>query len=275
MTSLSEAYRRRGGANPRRLALGLALFLSGAALVVGAIVVATTAFPPDMRVSEARELAGVLAGIGFPAALLGVFAVLPAHRHVRATAVIGASVTVLGVALFRWAYPCRWVGSHCGATNLTLPVIAVYFLGAVTVLWALFSAIAAVKRRSDPGGTVELEMTEGGARIISVSGESLRQRLGGVGFLGGTPDGGVRTRTATADIAPPESGGGEILDEDTDDPAAATPAADPYCGNCAHFSYVRVDGELQPYCGLDEALMDDIEACERWEPNTTGISDRL
>jgi hypothetical protein len=42
---------------------------------------------------------------------------------------------------------------------------------------------------------------------------------------------------------------------------------DEYCGNCEHFKYVRLDGKLVPYCGLHEDLMDDMDACEQWEPN--------
>jgi hypothetical protein len=39
---------------------------------------------------------------------------------------------------------------------------------------------------------------------------------------------------------------------------------DRYCGNCAHFDYVRTDRGIQPYCGLHDELMDDMDACEEW-----------
>jgi hypothetical protein len=39
---------------------------------------------------------------------------------------------------------------------------------------------------------------------------------------------------------------------------------DTYCGNCQHFDYVRTDAGIQPYCGLHDELMDDMEACEEW-----------
>jgi hypothetical protein len=42
---------------------------------------------------------------------------------------------------------------------------------------------------------------------------------------------------------------------------------DSYCGNCKHFEYVRADGEITPYCGLQNALMEDMDACEEWELN--------
>jgi hypothetical protein len=40
---------------------------------------------------------------------------------------------------------------------------------------------------------------------------------------------------------------------------------DTYCGNCQHFDYVRTDTGIQPYCGLHDELMDDMEACEEWQ----------
>ena len=42
-------------------------------------------------------------------------------------------------------------------------------------------------------------------------------------------------------------------------------AGDVYCGNCAHFEYVRTDEGIQPYCGAHEELMDDMDPCKQWE----------
>jgi len=42
-------------------------------------------------------------------------------------------------------------------------------------------------------------------------------------------------------------------------------AGDVYCGNCAHFEYVRTGGGIQPYCGAHEELMDDMDPCQQWE----------
>ncbi|QLG28605.1 ribonuclease BN [Halorarum halophilum] len=43
-------------------------------------------------------------------------------------------------------------------------------------------------------------------------------------------------------------------------------AGDAYCGSCGHFQYVRTENGMQPYCGLHDDLMDDMEACEEWNP---------
>ncbi|GGL70705.1 DUF7139 domain-containing protein [Halocalculus aciditolerans] len=55
--------------------------------------------------------------------------------------------------------------------------------------------------------------------------------------------------------------------------ASGGPGPDRYCGNCAHFDYVRTDEGLQPYCGLHDELMDDVEACSEWASND-GASER-
>ena len=44
-----------------------------------------------------------------------------------------------------------------------------------------------------------------------------------------------------------------------------TAAGDVYCGNCAHFEYVRTDEGIRPYCGVHEELMDDMDPCRQWE----------
>jgi hypothetical protein len=41
---------------------------------------------------------------------------------------------------------------------------------------------------------------------------------------------------------------------------------DQYCGSCQHFDYVRTDQGIQPYCGLYDDLMDDMDACDEWTP---------
>ena len=84
------------------------------------------------------------------------------------------------------------------------------------------------------------------------------------GSAGPTPsptDGG----TDAASIREPGvSDDAEFLDEE---PSA--PMSDRYCGNCAHFRYVRTEEEaLVPYCGFYDEPMDDMEACVEWSPNT-------
>jgi hypothetical protein len=284
MTSLTEVYEGgSGGENLRRLYLGVGLFLVGVLLVLGGIVFATTDLGASLFGLDwegQRELAGVLAGVGLPAVFLGVLSVLPASRLVRVAAVAGAGVATVGVVLFWAVYPENWVrGRH-----LALPVVAVYFAGAITTFWCLFAGVANFKTRNDPGGTVKLEITQAGeTRVVEVEGENLSRRLGGIGLLGTTPDGDVATQTAgarsdggtSASASGSDTGGGvapgagadagavddaELLDED--DPADVT---DAYCGNCAQFSYVRTEEGLEPYCGSHEELMDDMDPCRQWE----------
>lgn len=258
MASLSEVYGARGVA-PRQLWAGVGLFAVGVVLVAAGVLAATTDLltGAGFHVFEARELAGIFAGLGLPASMLGVVAVLPASRRVRAAAGVGAAVAVLGVALFTWAYPHRWIGGS--GPNATPFVVAVYAFGALTACVCLFWTVATFKARSDPGGTVRIEVTDAGTRVVSAS-ENLRRRLGGVGFLGSTPAGDTPTQTATG--SQPVSDGGAAAQSDDGT------LADPYCGNCTHFSYVRVEGEIRPYCGRHEELMDDMDACEHWASNT-------
>ncbi len=198
MTSLTEVYEGGNGAGLRRLYAGLVLFGVGAVLLVVGIVIAATELYQlfGLGTFEARELAGILGGIGLPALLIGTMTVLPrAERLVRVGAAVGAGVCLLGVALFRSAYPVDWVGGS-GETSMTLVVAAVYFAGAIVTSWCLFASVASFKARNDPGGTVTLEITKGGeTRVVEVSNDNLRGALGGIGLLGGTPDGEVETQT--------------------------------------------------------------------------------
>ncbi|MGQ4555738.1 DUF7139 domain-containing protein [Halobellus sp. GM3] len=316
MTSLSEVYRgKKRGPSLRRLLFGLVLFLAGGVLVVSGIVVATTdiLYGSELAALTAkRQLGGVLAGIGVPAVFLGIFAVLPSGRLTKAAAVVGAGIALMGVALFTYAYPCRWSGSLCGAgkPDLTLMTVGVYFLGAMLTFWCLFVGVANFKTRNDPGGTATVNVTrKHETKYVPV--ERPRGGFGGIGFFGGTPDGEVETQTGgsggrsgtaggsgrtarrgstggpgSPGAAPgPASDGGtdaqsitSPLDEPRDrrasagsapdartgSPSPTTTTEDTYCGNCAHFEYVRTDAGIQPYCGVSEELMDDMDPCEEW-----------
>ena len=205
MTSLSEAYggRGRSGADPRRLYLGVGSFAAGALLLVaGILAAAEVAVPAGYSSAAARELGGILGGIGVPLVLIGVMAVLPADRNTYAAAVVGAAVMCLGVAVFTYAYPERWVGGpRPDLPNLTLHTAGVYFLGAATTLWSVFVGVANFKTRNDPGGTVSMEVThKGETKVVEVPRDQLGSR-GGVGLLGGTPDGDVETQTNRPDDA--------------------------------------------------------------------------
>jgi hypothetical protein len=201
MTSLGEVYGGDGSdGSLRRLYVGVGLFVVGAVLLLVGIAVTTTdvLVSQGATVGQARELGGIVGGVGVPAVFLGILTVLPADRRTRAAAVIGASVSLLGVALFAHAYPCAWVGSTCGtAKDLTLPTVGVYFLGTMTTFWCLFVGVANFKTRNDPGGTARLDVVKRGeTRVVEV--ERSNSGFGGVGFFGNTPDGEVATQTAGA-----------------------------------------------------------------------------
>jgi hypothetical protein len=77
-----------------------------------------------------------------------------------------------------------------------------------------------------------------------------------------TSDGG----TAASDIRSPldaSDDGTEFVPNPGDEPTPSQ-VGDRYCGSCQHFDYVRTDQGIQPYCGLHDELMDDMDACEEW-----------
>ncbi len=290
MTSLAEAYGSTGSSAQRRLLLGTGLFLTGAIMVVVAIVVASTGILGVLGVDVfgAREIAGVLAGLGVPAVFVGVFSVLPASARERAAAAIGATVAVLGVGLFTYAYPERWIGAS--DAPLTFPVVVVYFLGTITTFWALFTAVVNFKAR-EPGGTVTLQRiiqrasSRSHASPPSPGSTPTTGSFGSVGVVGDVDTGDVsdqteddaevlstptdrqRSPSATpgpASSAPASDGGTQSNDIRTPRPIDAD-SRDRYCGNCTHFEYVPSDEGIQPYCGFHEELMDDMEACPEWE----------
>jgi len=300
MTSLSDVY--EGGvstvADPRQRAAGLALFAAGAALVVAAIALATTGLRGvvGLGVIDARWYAGVLAGLGVPAVFVGIFVVLPASDRSRAAAAIGASLAVFGVVLYGYAYPDRWFAADPAVALVTT---LIYAAGALLTFWCLFVSVATFKRRNDPGGTARIEITEeGNVRVVSA--DSSTSEFGSVGMFGSDPDGDVPTQTndpsSSDTIRQPEptgdgglhqpeptSDGGAVAEQPSNDRVADDALVDDeilqaakergspdrYCGNCAHFEYVRADGEITPYCTRYEELMDDMDACEHWDENSS------
>jgi cytochrome c biogenesis protein CcdA len=297
MTSLSEVYSGETGAlaNRRQRRFGMALFVAGAAMVGGAIALATTGLSTwfGLDIIGARRVAGILAGLGLPAAILGVFAVLPTSDPTRATALIGTSIAVFGVLLFSYAYPSNWLANNL---PFALATTAIYTLGALVLVWCLFVAVATFKTRNDPGGSARVRITDEGTIRVVDTGRSV-PGLGGIGLLGSDPNGDVPTQTGRADdnaasgvssddvvtLESPDSdlqgpeptsdGGRAAVDDPATDEIVTAAAAergrpDKYCGNCDHFEYVRADGELEPYCTRHSELMEDMNACEQWEPNS-------
>jgi cytochrome c biogenesis protein CcdA len=293
MASLTDVYEGhvRTVTTPRRRYAGASGFAVGAAMVVGGILVATTGLgeTAGLNVVEARRVAGILAGLGLPLSFLGVFAVLPSGATTRAAAVIGASVSAFGVALFGVAYPGQWFAA---GDPLAVVTVAVYFAGGVTTLFCLFAGLATFKTRTDPGGTARMEITEEGA--VRVVEDTTVVGTGASSASTGNSNAGVNRYSAQVqdeseddaeilnrdhasydDVTHPAqqatadggatvddgAGGAEVLGDPQTEPRGQP---DAYCGNCKHFEYVKVDETITPYCGLHEELMEDMDACSEW-----------
>ncbi|MFB6069775.1 MAG: hypothetical protein ABEJ76_02020 [Halanaeroarchaeum sp.] len=293
MPSLGDTYERRAGtASRQQVVLGTGLFATGASLVVGGIVAGATGLliGNEFTVYQGREIAGILAGLGVPAVFVGITIVLPATDVHRAASVFGSGLAILGVVMFRYAYPNHWYAGAGVLSDLSLGAMLVYFLGVITTFWALFTAVATFKTRNDPGGTVSLSVTKGGAAsTVERAREDFhaaKAAIGGaVGVFGtvddeplyragstdaSVSDGGTDT---TADISSPmdrpmaperPDEGVEVVKGRLNDDAVEP---DRYCGNCAHFDYQREGSAMLPYCGLHDETMDDVEACQWWESN--------
>ncbi|MFB6160017.1 MAG: ribonuclease BN [Haloferacaceae archaeon] len=190
--------------------------------------------------------------------------------------------------------------------NLTLPTVGTYALGTMVTTWYVFVGIATFKRRNDPGGTVTMTVTrQGETKVVEVDPDSEQGSVGlfgsgtkdeaatstttapgvdadyandaevmtsgprrSTGSAGASTDGGATTNDVQ------EVGGSET--ENGAGPSAGTGVgvggtdgvpADRYCGNCAHFEYVRTERGMQPYCGAHDEVMDDMDPCEAWQPN--------
>jgi len=308
MTRLADVYEGDVGRlqSRRRVQLGLALLVVGAMLALVSILIATT----DLFIGDAygaRRVAGLLGGLGTSAILGGVVTVLPANPKLRVAAGIGASISLLGIAMFWHAYPDHWAGH---GNQLTPYVIGVYFLGTLTLVSCLFAGIVTLKRRNDPGGMISMEFTTETRTEPEVVTVERPMGPGGVGRLGGTPDGDVETQTnrpghagdrredetrrhrsrrrktvgadrGANDRRSPASDGG-IVSDDLQSPDSRRPGvgvddrrpsdesgtlADRYCGNCQQFKYVRTSDGMQPYCSYHDRTMDDMDACEEWTSN--------
>lgn len=172
--SLERAYDRRWErfGDPSLVGAGLVLVgVGGLAVLVAMVLVGLR---PESE--TAKEAAGIAAGLGVPAMLLGVVVVLPASRRNRLGVLAGVGLTVVGVALFWVAYPGRWTGT---ADPLAFETLAAYATGCVVGLWFVFSALASAQLRNVPAGTVELEVVrEGETRVVEVSRDRYQDLVG-------------------------------------------------------------------------------------------------
>lgn len=172
MPSLDEAYERGGSVpRPRRVAVGLALVGAGGLAVLGAVGLLGLS-----QTTTAKTWAGIVAGLGVPAMLLGVVIALPADRRARLGVAAGTALSTAGVWLFVRAYPDRWTRT---ADSLALETLSLYALGCAVALWFVFLALASFRRRNDPQGTVRVELSrEGERRTVEVSRERYRELVG-------------------------------------------------------------------------------------------------
>jgi hypothetical protein len=256
MTSLAQAYHGdRGGPGRARIIAGVVVFCVGAVLVIGAMLVTTTQLlygTDPAALTAKRHLGGILAGLGVPAVILGIFSVLPSGRITKAGAVIGAGIASMGVALFAHAYPCQWTGSTCAVAgpDLTLMTVGMYGVGLLGTLWALFAGLATTKIRNDPGGTARIEVQKlGETRYIPSRAPTRTGSSVGVAGLQ-TP-----TPSTTAD-------GGMT----TQELRSPRPADSVHCGTCAQFEYRRTSAGIRPYCREHTEYMDDLDPCDVYSP---------
>jgi hypothetical protein len=181
--------------------------------------------------------------VGIPLAFTGVFVVVPAPRRDRVVAASGVLVAFVGVALFDFAYPSRWVGD---ALNLAPLVFAAYGLGLLLMLGALFRSVLDVEV-SLPRSSLSFEY-EGDdlpSREERVAEMSSTSTDGGVGVS-------VETSIDDAEVVDDQKGG------------SAGFAGDRYCGNCAFYDYSGGDSD-GPFCDFHGCGLDDLEACDEHE----------
>ena len=171
MTSLGEAYERNRyeGRDPRKVAAGSGLLVAGGLALVAAVFLVATA---TGGATAPKKFAGVLAGLGIPALLLGVVVVLPASFRSRLGVVFGALLNVAGVGLFWHAYPHSWTRVP---DAMAFETTMVYFVGGAVGLWFVFSTIATFRRRNNPQGTVTMEVVrQGSTRTVEMSRDRYR-----------------------------------------------------------------------------------------------------
>ncbi|MDY6780486.1 MAG: hypothetical protein SV760_08080 [Halobacteria archaeon] len=282
MPSLAEVYERSVGEaeNYERLYLGLGILALGTLMliaggVIGVSMPVASLFGAD-NATEQWDLGGVLAGIGIPLALIGIFTVLPTSKENNRVAAAGIGLGFLGVLSFVYAYPHMW---YSDPVDLTWLVFLIYGTGIIVDLWALFRSVLDIEV-SLPRNSISLEYVNEDGEVEEVSLEDVRTRDGsaetgsGVGGVGASFDVGG----ADAEVMDGNKGGGR-KERDLDDAEVTRSeggerdggvagngfSGDRYCGNCAFYDYVRDGDGSAPYCRFHDRVLEDLEACEEYE----------
>lgn len=251
MPSIGDVYDGgvSGVTTRRRLVAGGSVLALGTLLAVVGILVGAL-FPGSYT---ARLYTGLLLGCAAPAVLVGVAIVLPARSVLRLATAVGASITLLGVASFWYAYPEHWAGFGRGLTGV---VATIYGLGILVLAYCLFAGIVTLKRRNTPGGMISLTLSS--PNIIHREAASTDPGgLSSVGTFGSDPE-----PPAAAQSSPTSDGG--VVDDEITSP---DPATDRYCGNCRSFEYDEHTTNFRPYCAHHDRPLEDMEACSAWESN--------
>lgn len=172
MPSLDEAYHKRHGlSRPRRVLSGAALLAIGALAII--VAMALVWFGGDT--TTAKLYAGITAGTGIPAMLLGIVVVLPASSRQRIGVLLGTVLAVGGVYLFQYAYPTRWTRT---ADPLAFETLLLYSGGCALAAWFVFAAIATTRLRNNPQGTVSLEVVrQDETRTVELSRKQYREMV--------------------------------------------------------------------------------------------------
>lgn len=257
----------------QRQTLGRTILGASAFLFIISVLAGTTHLLDNLGLTwqQSRQLSGVLGGIAIPTLISGVFFLLPSSHAERQLAAIGITVSLVGVILFTIAYPTNW---NTSALDMTFLVVAVYFLGTFTAFSAMFFAASNIKIHT-PSSVILKTVREGAQNVLDDTPtetpttqqedpQPQQTQNSGVAFMGDIP--------SDDPDSPHHQDDAIILGEDSEDPPQMI---DEYCGNCKHFSYQRVGDERQPYCGLHDELMDNLDPCDDWEQTDDSVSSDL
>jgi MFS family permease len=201
MERLGDAYGARWeGRDPRRVLAGAISIALGALAVLAGVLVLTTPLGELLGVAESqatRRLAGQLAGLGVPLALVGVVSVLPSSRRERVGVLGAAAVCALGVGLFSHAYPAHWAS---GASPFAFLTAITYFAGGCLALWFVFTAVAEFRTRNNPHGPVRLELRrQGETKTVHLSPGEYRHYRDAVASDGGESEQVIRELESRAE----------------------------------------------------------------------------